>query len=253
MNRPRALVTGGAKRIGAAIARLLASSGYDLALHVRQHSNTTEAFCNELRTTGIYVHCISGELSDLEALPALMRAATEYGPLRLLVNNAASFDADTFGTLEPERFSYSLAVVLQAPVLLAQAFAAQARTSGGFAPGEAAIVNLIDQRVFRPNPQAFSYTLAKSALLTATRTMAQALAPDIRVNGVGPGPTLANSHDGAEGFAREVAGVPLQRAVRPEDIAQAVVYLAEARAVTGQMIAVDSGQHIGWRTPDIVE
>lgn len=253
MARPRALITGGTKRIGAAIAQHFAAQGYDLALHSRRPSQQDDEISAMLRSTGVQVSLVHGELSDLGCLPAIIEEASRTAPLQVLVNNAASFDVDSFGDLDPEQVSRTLAVVLEAPVLLAQAFAKAARTSGAFAPGEAAIVNLIDQRVFRPNPQAFSYTLAKSALLTATRTMAQALAPHIRVNGVGPGPTLANSHDGSEGFVKEAAGTLLQRSVSPEEIAQAVHFLAEARSITGQMIAVDSGQHLGWRTPDIVD
>jgi NAD(P)-dependent dehydrogenase (short-subunit alcohol dehydrogenase family) len=117
---------------------------------------------------------------------------------------------------------------------------------------EGAIVNIIDQRVWKLTPEFYSYTLSKAALWAATRTMAQALAPGIRVNAVGPGPTLANPHDGPEGVAKEAAGTPLGRQVEPEEIAAAVAWLAAAKGVTGQMIAVDSGQHIGWRTPDIV-
>ena len=136
---------------------------------------------------------------------------------------------------------------LRAPVLLARRFAAQAD-----AADDPSIVNIVDQRVLKLTPQVFSYTLTKSALHTATVTMAQALAPAIRVNAVGPGPTIANIHDGEAGMAKEVAGVPLARGVPAADIADAVLYLARARSVTGQTIAVDSGQSIGWLTPDVV-
>ncbi len=152
-------------------------------------------------------------------------AALPFGPVTLLVNNASLFEKDSLSNLTPQSFANNLAVNLQAPVLLAQAFA-KALPEG--VPG--AIVNLIDQRVFRPNPQFFSYTLAKSALFTATRTLAQALAPrGIRVNGVGPGPTLPNIHDGMEGFSAEAAGTLLGRAVSPTEIAEAVLYLAQAQ------------------------
>jgi NAD(P)-dependent dehydrogenase (short-subunit alcohol dehydrogenase family) len=115
------------------------------------------------------------------------------------------------------------------------------------------ILNILDQRVLHPNPQFFSYTLSKSALFTATRTMAQALAPRIRVNAVGPGPTLASIHQDASTFAAEVQATPLARPVAPQDICAAVLYLMSARSVTGQMLAVDAGQHLAWRTPDILE
>lgn len=244
-----ALVTGGAKRIGAAIADRLAGAGYAIVVHGREGGDA-EAKASALRMQGAQAASLVGDLADLASLPALMEAAgLPFGRVTLLVNNASLFEKDSLESLTPQSFANNLAVNLQAPVLLAQAFAAQ------LPEGEAgAIVNLIDQRVFRPNPQFFSYTLAKSALFTATRTLAQALAPrGIRVNGVGPGPTLPNIHDGLAGFEAEAAGTLLGRAVNPQEIAEAVLYLAQAQAVTGQMIAVDSGQHLGWQTPDVVD
>jgi NAD(P)-dependent dehydrogenase (short-subunit alcohol dehydrogenase family) len=246
--RKVALVTGGGKRIGSAIADRLAQADYALVVHGRDGAAETKAA--GLRARAARAASLVGDLADLAGLGRLMEAAAlPFGPVTLLVNNASLFEKDSLESLGPESFANNLAVNLQAPVLLAQAFAAQ------LPAGETgAIVNLIDQRVFRPNPQFFSYTLAKSALFTATRTLAQALAPrGIRVNGVGPGPTLPNIHDGMEGFTAEAAGTLLGRAVSPAEIAEAVLYLAEARAVTGQMIAVDSGQHLGWQTPDVVE
>lgn len=247
--RKVALITGGSRRIGAAIADRLAEAGHAIVVHGREAIGT-EAKAAELRGKGAEAASLVGDLAALVSLPSLMEAAAlPFGPVTLLVNNASLFEKDSLASLSPESFAANLAVNLQAPVLLAQAFA-KALPEGR--PG--AIVNLIDQRVFRPNPQFFSYTLAKSALFTATRTLAQALAPrGIRVNGVGPGPTLPNIHDGMEGFAAEAAGTLLGRAVSPAEIAEAVLFLAQAQAVTGQMIAVDSGQHLGWQTPDVVD
>lgn len=247
--RQVALVTGGARRIGAAIVRALAGRGYAVLIHHHTGRDAAEALAADLRAKGARAATVTADLTDLAALPALMdKACLPFGPPDVLVNNASVFLDDSLATLEPRRFADNLAVNLQAPCLLASAFAKALP-----ATGTGAIINLVDQRVFRPTPQYFSYTLAKSALLTATRTMAQALAPRIRVNGVGPGPTLPNQHDGNDGFTREAAGTLLGEAVAPEAIAEAVLYLAEARFVTGQMIAVDSGQHLGWRTPDIVD
>ena len=244
-----ALVTGAARRIGLAIVARLAEAGYSVALHTsaasRERAETEAArFQAQGRTVRVFV----ADLADANACRHLVQEArAALGPLRLLVNNAAVFQADGVAAMDPGIWDRHFAINLRAPVLLAQTFAAQAE-------GDAAIINIIDQRVLRPTPQYFSYTLAKSALWTATRTMAQGFAEHgVRVNAVGPGPTLPNAHDGQSGFSKEIEGVPLHRAVAPDEIAAAVCYLAEARGVTGQIIAVDAGQHLGWRTPDVVE
>jgi NAD(P)-dependent dehydrogenase (short-subunit alcohol dehydrogenase family) len=246
---PIALITGGAKRLGRAIALHLAKAGYRLVIHYHHAQREAEALCALIEAEGGRAAALSQDLGALNELPALMTKATSFfGPITLLVNNASLFGQDRAQTLQTELFSQNLAINLQAPVLLAKAFA-EALPEGA----EGAIINLIDQRVLRPNPQFFSYSLAKSALYTATKTLAQAYAPRIRVNGVGPGPTLPNIHEGAEGFLNEAAGTLLKIPVSPDAIAEAVLYLATARFVTGQMIAVDSGQHLGWQTPDIVD
>ncbi len=245
-----ALVTGSARRIGLAIAARLVEAGYDVALHASVHSrDRAEVEAARLSANGRRTCVVTGDLADIRQCQAIVpEAAARLGPLRLLVNNAALFEADTAATLDPDLWDRQFAVNLRAPVFLARDFAAQAPA------GDASIVNVIDQRVLRPTPQYFSYTLAKSALWTATRTMAQGFAErGLRVNAVGPGPVLPNARDGGDGFEREVQGIPLRRATHPDEIAAAVLYLAGARSVTGQMIAVDAGQHLGWRTPDIVD
>ena len=173
-------------------------------------------------------------------------AAAALGPLTVLVNNASVFLDDRVGALGRETWDAHLEVNLRAPLVLAEAFAAQA-------PDGSCIVNLLDQRVLRPNPQFFSYAVSKAGLWFATRTLAQALAPRIRVNGVGPGPTLPSIHQSPAQFEAEATHTPLGRRATPRDIAAAVLYLIDAPGVTGQMIAVDGGQHLAWRTPDIVE
>lgn len=244
-----ALVTGAARRIGSVIALRLAEAGFDVALHSSERSRDRAVAVGALLGEHGARSCVlTGDLADAGRCAGLIgEAAQQLGPLRLLVNNAAVFETDRAETVDLDLWDRHFAVNLRAPVLLSRDFAAQA-------PEGASIINLIDQRVLRPTPQHFSYTLSKSALWTATRTMAQAFAErGIRVNAVGPGPVLPNAADGDAGFTREVRGVPLGRAVEPEEIAAAVLYLAQARGVTGQMIAVDAGQHLGWRTPDIVD
>jgi NAD(P)-dependent dehydrogenase (short-subunit alcohol dehydrogenase family) len=172
-------------------------------------------------------------------------AAAAFGRLTLLVNNAGEFEPDDIETLSHARFQRAIAVNLEAPLFLSQAFAAQAPEGV-----DASIVNILDQRVLRPNPRFFSYTLSKSALFTATTTLAQALAPRIRVNGVAPGPTLPSPRQTNAQFAAQAESTPLKRGPQPDDIAAAVLYLAQATSVSGVTIPVDGGQHLAWRTAD---
>jgi NAD(P)-dependent dehydrogenase (short-subunit alcohol dehydrogenase family) len=244
-----ALVTGAGKRIGSDIARRLAREGWRLALLARASSEGARALAAEIVAGGGEAHAFSVDLADPEAgAAAFAEIAAALGPIELLVNNAAMFEADSIGALDLFLWRRQFAIDLEAPVFLAGAFAAAL-------PGdrEGAIVNIIDQRVLRLTPQYLSYTLAKAALWTATQTLAQALAPRIRVNAIGPGPTYPSVKQGEAGLALEAAGTLLGRPIRGEEIADAVAYLAGARNVTGQLICVDAGQHLAWRTPDIVE
>lgn len=247
---PRAaLVTGGARRIGAAIVQTLARAGYHVVIHAHRHQHEAHALAGHIHDAGGVAHCVFADLTDSTDRASLIRNAADIaGPLSLLVNNASVFMSDRFADFDAAGWDANFEINLKAPIELARDFAAQAPTNEN-----ASIVNLVDHRVMKLTPQHFSYTLSKAALYTATLTMAQALAPAIRVNAVGPGPTFANPKDGETGLSREISGVPLARAVAVEDIAEAVLYLARAGSVTGQMIAVDSGQHIGWRTPDITD
>ena len=244
-----ALVTGAGKRIGADIARRLAREGYGLALLARGSIEGAHALAGQIVAGGGAAEAFEADLSDPQAAAATFTGiAARLGPIELLVNNAAIFETDAIATLDLTKWRRQFAVNLEAPVFLAGAFAAAL-------PGdrEGCIVNIIDQRVLRLTPQYLSYTLTKSALWTATQTLAQALAPRIRVNAVGPGPTYPSVGQGEAGMSQEAAGSPLGRAVRGEEIGDAVAYLAGARNVTGQIICVDAGQHLAWRTPDIVD
>ena len=248
VNQKIALVTGASRRLGLAIARALAQKGFAVALHASARS-TEEAriACADICAAGGRACVLSADLADPVAVAGLMARAREaLGPVTLLVNNATLFEADSAGAFDPALFDQHMAVNLRAPLQLASDFAA------GLPEGrDGLIVNLLDQRVWRLNPHFFSYTLSKSALWTATRTMAQAFAPRIRVNGIGPGPTLANHMQQTEDFLREASAIALGRAIDPQEIAAAVLFLVEARSVTGQMIAVDGGQHLAWKTPDV--
>ena len=245
------LVTGAARRIGLALAEGFARAGRPVVLHASPRSQAAaSSAAAALVAQGFRAQALACDLaSATEACDLIPRAEAPFGPLTLLVNNSALFESDSAQDFTPETLERHFAVNLRAPLLLCQAFAA--RLPEGEKGG--AIINMIDQRVFRLTPRDFTYTLSKSALWTATRTMAQAFAPRIRVNAIGPGPVLPNKIAGEAGFARETAGVLLAEAVPLESLVEAALYLARARYVTGQMIAVDSGQHLAWRTPDVEE
>ncbi len=240
-----ALITGAGRRIGRAIALALSRAGYMVVLHAHRSRAEAETLAGEILSAGGRASVVLADLADGEAVRGLIPAAAAFGPLSLLVNNASQFDQDEIGTLDRGAFERMLAVNLTAPVFLSQAFAMQALEHA-----DASIVNIVDQRVLKPTPRFFSYTLSKSALHAATVTLAQALAPRLRVNAVAPGPTLPSPRQSSTQFAAQAAAVPLKRGPTPEDIAAAVVYLAQAGSVTGTVIAVDGGQHIAWRTVD---
>lgn len=248
MNRGAALVTGARARLGRALALALGGAGYAVAVHHRgDHADDAHAVVEEIRAAGGTASAVRADLADKAETASLVgRAVEALGPLTLLVNNASRFTDDRVGTLTSESWDGHMAVNLRAPILLTEAFAAQAP-----AGADALVINLLDQRVWKPNPQFFSYTLSKCALWSATRMLAQALAPAVRVNAIGPGPTLASVHQDAAAFEAETAATPLGRGVTLDDITAAALYLIDARSTTGQMIAVDSGQHLAWRTPDI--
>jgi NAD(P)-dependent dehydrogenase (short-subunit alcohol dehydrogenase family) len=244
--RGGALVTGAARRIGRTLALKAAALGFDVALHARQSDADTASLAAEIEALGRRACLLIADLADPAAVGRIVpEAAAAVGPLSLLVNSASLFHDDRMGALVAGGIDAHFAVNLRAPLMLMQAFAAGA-------PAGSLVVNLIDQRVWRPNPQFFSYALSKAALWRATVMGAQALAPNVRVNGIGPGPTLRSIHQADGEFEAEAAQVPLARAAAPDEIAAALAYLIDAKSVTGQMIAVDGGQHLAWRTPDIV-
>jgi len=244
---PRAaLVTGAARRIGRAIALALHEAGYAVAIHAQHSLAEAEDLRAGIAQAGGRAAVLRADLADHGALAGLVASArAALGPLTLLVNNASSFEQDEIGALDVARFDRQFAVNLRAPLFLSEAFAAQAPRGA-----DASIVNILDQRVFKLTPHFVSYTLAKSALHAATRMLAQALSPDVRVNAVAPGPTAQSARQLPEDFARQAAAVPLGRGSSPQEIAAAVVYLSAARSVTGVTLAVDGGQHLAWQTPD---
>lgn len=235
-----ALITGAAQRIGRAIALDLAAHGWDIAIHYRSSAEEAEDLAGEVEALGRKTALIGADLADLEAVQAIIpECAGKIGPPACLVNNASLFQEDAFRLMDPQGWDRHMAVNLRAPVFLAQGLAANLPHS------EAGnVVNIVDQRVLKPAPDFFSYTVSKAGLWWATRTMAQALAPRIRVNAVSPGPVLPSIHQTADEFQDEWESTLLKRGAPPGEIAAAVRYLLDAPAVTGQMIAVDGGQHL---------
>ena len=235
-----ALITGAARRIGRTLALRLAQAGFDIAIHYARSETEALALSQEITALGRKSTLIKADLTAPDAVSELIsKAVAALGPVAVLVNNASEFQPDTVSSLTAGNLSRHMAIHLTAPLLLSQAFAAQSNP-----PDDASIINLIDQRVLKRESDFLSYGLSKSALWTATELMAKALAPNIRVNAIGPGPVLRSVHQSAADFAHEAASTPLGLAVSPEAIADAALYLIEARHVTGQLICVDSGQHL---------
>ncbi len=237
-----ALVTGGGRRIGRAIALMLGAEGWAVAVHYHRSRGEAEAVAQEIAAAGGRAVAIAADLTqEAEVETLLPRAAEALGPLGLLVNNAAVFENDTPLGVTRESWDRHLETNLRAPFVLMQHFARALP-----AAAEGAIVNILDERVWSLTPYFVSYTVSKAALWSLTQSLALALAPRIRVNGIGPGPTLPSPRQSEAQFRRQQATMPLQRGTTPEEIAAAVRFILSAPAMTGQMIALDGGQHLGW-------
>ena len=251
-----ALVTAGARRLGRAMVLELARRGHDVAIHYHSSAAEAEATADAARALGVRAVTLDADLLDLDQTEALVgRARDALGPLTVLVNNASIFEYDILGSATRQSWDRHMGSNLRAPFVLTQGFARQAPKadrSGAEPRAQALIVNMIDQRVLKPTPEFMTYSLAKAGLWWLTQTSAQALAPDIRVNAIGPGPTLQGNRQSDDHFARQRAATILQRGADEGDIQAALGYLLDAGAVTGQLICVDGGQHLGWRTPDVL-
>ncbi len=238
------LVTGAARRVGAQISRFLVQAGWHVIIH--HHNSTDEAEALAADIGGATV--LAADLSDVRAAERLVDEAFACNPgLSAIVNNAAIFQQDEWHNFSAELWDRHMRINALAPTAMACRFAQRLPR-----PSTGAVVNIIDQRVWRLNPEFLSYTASKATLWSTTQMLAQALAPRVRVNAVGPGPTLQSTHQDSHSFTAEAQTTPLQHAVDPIEIAHAVAYLLSAKSVTGQMIAVDSGQHLAWETPDVM-
>lgn len=244
-----AIVTGGARRIGRAIVEDLAAHGWAVAIHCNHSRIEAESLAAKIVASGGRAAVVAADLADLaSAAGVVYDSATKLGEPSLLVNNASILEEDHVGTLEPALFNRQMTVNFAAPVFLAQAFAATLAEEA-----EGNVVNLVDQRAWRTAPTYFSYQMSKSALWAATRTLAQALAPRIRVNAIAPGPVLKNTRQGPGDFDAQTTALPLGRGPDLAEFGRTVRYLVENRSITGQMIGLDGGQHLVWETPDMAE
>lgn len=240
-----ALVTGAANRLGAAMARALAAAGWAVVIHYRGGRDDALALVAQITAAGGQAAALKADLAIRRQRAALIgKAAALFGPLTLLVNNASSFEPDSVADLDEDLWDRHLAIHLEAPAFLARDFAAQLPPDV-----QGNIVNIIDERVLHLTPNYFSYTLSKAALWTMTQTMAQSLAPRIRVNAIGPGPTLKEKGQSQAAFDRSQASAPLGYAADAGDVCDALMYLLGARSVTGTMLTVDGGKHIDFPAP----
>lgn len=243
------LVTGAARRIGRQLALDLARHGWNVAVHCNTSRSEAEEVAGLIRDLGRKAVIVQGDLSCAEVPERLVaEASAGLGGLTCLINNASLFEPDEVGSITQASWAEHLDTNLRAPVFLSQAFARQLPE-----PAEGNIISIIDQRVWKLNPKFFSYTTSKSGLWTATRTLAQALAPRIRVNAIGPGPALPSARMDQAEFEKQSRLTLLGRGTSPEEISAAVMFILSQPALTGQMIALDGGQHLVWQTPDVTE
>ncbi len=244
-----ALVTGAGKRIGRAIALAVSEAGFDVAVHYHSSSAEADEVVSLIKAKGANAAPVKADLSSEEETATLTdKAVKALGPINLLVNSASVFENDDIASMTRESWDKHIETNLRAPLKLAQDFAAQAEKGA-----DNLIVNIVDQRVLKLTPQFLSYTASKAALFFLTKTLAQALGPNgVRVNAIGPGPVLKNPRQSDEDWNRQNAATLLGHGATPDDICGALLYLISARAVTGQMIAVDGGQHLVWQTPDVL-
>jgi NAD(P)-dependent dehydrogenase (short-subunit alcohol dehydrogenase family) len=254
----KALVTGAGKRLGRAMALYLADRGFDVAVHYASSGEAAEEVANLIRAKGRVACTVHADLLSEADTQVLTGKALDGlgGPLTVLINNASIFEYDTLETATRDSWDRHLESNLRAPFVLTQAFAAQLpeplRDDMNEPVAQGLVVNMIDQRVRKLTPEFMTYTIAKMGLWALTQTAAQALAPQCRVNAIGPGPTLRGGRQSDAHFAKQRASTPLERGANTLDITAALGYFLDAPAVSGQLLCVDGGQHLAWQTPDVI-
>ena len=252
-NAKTVFISGAAQRIGRAIALDLADHGWRVVVHYNRSKDAAQALVDDINQNAAspspVAFCVGGDLRDESQTATLIQKARDQaGQVDCVINNASAFEPDDITSGTRDSWDLHLEVNLRAPTVISREFVNQLPDGA-----EGNIINIIDQRVWRLTPKFMSYTVSKSALWTLTQTLAQALAPSVRVNAIGPGPTLQNKRQSGEGFQKQASLVPLQRQTELSEICDGVRYILSARAMTGQMIALDGGQHLAWETPDVTQ
>jgi len=248
MEANKIIITGGATRIGAAIAKKLSGLGIEIVIHYNKSKSNAEKLKKELSKNGTKIYLVKGDLSvekDINKIVKFAKSKLKY--FDCLINNASLFENDKLENFTTDSWGRHLRTNLRAPALLSKEFAKNIRGKNNN------IINIIDQRVFKLTPYFFSYTISKTGLYTLTKTSAMSLAPNTRVNGIAPGPTIKNKRQSAKHFKKQYLATPLKRQVDVEQICNAVDFFIKNRSITGQVISVDSGQSLNWQTPDIME
>ena len=247
MEARKIIITGGATRIGAAIAKKLSGLNKEILIHFNKSKTKAVILKNELEKNGTKVYLVKGDLgkeSDIKKIIKFAKSKLKY--FDCLINNASLFENDKLENFTNSSWENHINTNLKAPALLIKAF------SKNIKKGNNNIVNIIDQRVFKLTPFFFSYTLSKTGLYTLTKTSAMSLSPNVRVNGIAPGPTIKNIRQSEKHFKKQYLATPLKRQVDVNEICNAVDFFIKNRSITGQVLAIDSGQNMNWQTPDII-
>ena len=247
MEARKIIITGGATRMGAAIARKLSGPNKEILIHYNKSKLKAEKLKKELSNKGTKVYLVKGDLNKETDIKKIIKfAKSKLKFFDCLVNNASLFENDKLENFSLDSWSKHLRTNLRAPALLTKEFAKNVKGKNNN------IINIIDQRVFKLTPYFFSYTLSKTGLYTLTKTSAMSLAPNIRVNAIAPGPTIKNQRQSEKHFKKQYLATPLKRQVDVEQICNAVDFFIKNISITGQVLAIDSGQNLNWQTPDVM-